>query len=314
MTIPALVFDKVAYAYRSHWTGRKTAGLSDISLTINEGESFGFLGHNGAGKTTAIKCLLDLVRPRSGRIRIFGQDSRLTSSRESVGYIPEQPYFYDSLTVSESLDLYATLSGLRGQEKSKQIQVTLERVGLTDRRTMKLRTLSKGLTQRLALAQAIIHRPRLLVLDEPFSGLDPIGRREFRTIFSELKHAGTTLFMSSHILNDVEFLCDRVSILIRGKLKGVFSTAEIPRLTGAAYELTCMNYGTIKQRLIADSVSATEIENRLLCLTFADRTKAESALKLVLDTGAVVESYQYSQGNLEDLFMKLVQEGEVPTT
>lgn len=216
----------LSYVYRGNWmVGRKKA-VQNLNLEIFEGESFGFLGHNGAGKTTTIKCILNLIKPSTGSVKIFGKSATEVSAREKIGYVPEQPYFYDYLTVAEILQMYAQLSGLHSHDRDNAITQALAAVNMGDRVGASMRSLSKGLTQRIAIAQAIVAKPKLLILDEPFSGMDPIGRKEFRELFLNLKKQGTTIFICSHILSDVELLCDRVSIMSQGELKGVFDIRD----------------------------------------------------------------------------------------
>ena len=217
----------LSYRYPSQWLKSGFQAITDLSLQVKPGESFGFLGHNGAGKTTTIKCILGLIAPTKGQISIFGKSSRQTSARLDLGYLPEQPYFYDSLTVFETLKFYGQLSGIASSDLKSRIDHALASVKLTGRASSPIRALSKGLTQRLAMAQAIIARPKLLILDEPFSGLDPIGRHEFRELILSLKNEGATIFMSSHILSDVESICDRASIMSKGELKGVFDLRNL---------------------------------------------------------------------------------------
>ena len=233
----ALNLQDVHYAYKTNWLLQRVSCIKNLNLQIPRGESFGFLGHNGAGKTTTIKCILNLIQPQKGSIQIFGRESHNSEARASVGYLPEQPYFYDYLTVFEIMDMYATLAGIPAHEKRARIKNTLARVGLASRMSSKTRTLSKGLIQKLAMAQAIVAHPKLLILDEPFSGLDPVGRKEFADLIQELKDDGTTIFMSSHILSDVEHLCSRVSIMINGQIKGVYSLYEISTIMHGHHEL-----------------------------------------------------------------------------
>ena len=208
-------FKNLTYRYDKHIFKKTAYGVKDLNLEIKSGEAFGFLGANGAGKTTSIKCLMGLQRPTKGGVFINGVNSRIPASRLRVGFLPEYPYFYQHLTVLELLKFYGSLVG------TKIVEPVLERLGIGDRKDQRLKNLSKGLVQRVALAQALLGDPELLVLDEPFSGLDPIGRREFRDIFLELNKKGVTLFMSSHILTDVESICTRASILVKGELKTV---------------------------------------------------------------------------------------------
>jgi ABC-2 type transport system ATP-binding protein len=305
----ALTIDNVSYAYRGNWSLKRKAALHDLSLEINQGESFGFLGHNGAGKTTAIKCILDLVRPTAGKVTIFGRHSHDPESRTSVGYLPEQPYFYDNLTVAELMSLYATLAGVPHSSRAKAIDRALSRVGIGARLKSPMRSLSKGLMQRVAMAQAIVAEPKLLVLDEPFSGLDPIGRREFRDLLIELHRSGTTIFMSSHILSDVEFLCDRVSILVNGRLRGIYKVSEIPSSKAVTFELIVSGAKIANDSLIKLAMQTQQKEGSV-CYIFNERSKAENALRMALEQGACIESFEAHRPSLEDLFVNLVQSGD----
>lgn len=217
-----LKIDNISYSYRSEFLLKKISVLRNVSLTLFEGEAFGFLGHNGAGKTTTIKCILDICRIRSGSISIFGKSHTDKDSRSLVGFLPEQPYFYDNLTVLETLQLYGTLAGIPGLALNRRIEELLSIFHLESRSNAKIKSLSKGLMQRVGMAQAIAPNPKLLILDEPFSGLDPIGRKEFRELLISLKNNGTTILLSSHILSDVETICDRASIMVNGEIKALY--------------------------------------------------------------------------------------------
>ncbi len=308
MSKDAIAIDNLSYAYPSNWSWRKTLALRPFSLDVAVGEAFGFLGHNGAGKTTAIKCLLDLVRPTGGSIKLFGIESRNPASRCNVGYLPEQPYFYDNLSVLEILRLYGRLNGLSGSTLSQRVSFCLDRVGMGARARSSMRSLSKGLTQRVALAQALLGDPRLLILDEPLSGLDPLGRREFCDIFLELKKKGTTLFISSHILSDVEHLCDRCSILVKGELRGVFTIKDIPSLGDARYEIVVQASAEVTEKLCSLGGKAEKLQDQMR-IEFNSRPQAEAALACALSQGARIDSYQFVQGSLEDLFVRLTQSG-----
>jgi ABC-2 type transport system ATP-binding protein len=217
-----LEVNNLNYIYTHEWTRKKQIAVKDLSFKVDRGECFGFLGLNGAGKTTTIKAILGLINPLKGSvIKINGYSHKEVKARSQVGYVPEQPYFYDHLTVNEIMYLYASLSGVPPSVRKEAVVKALKRVKLHERETSRMRTLSKGLTQRVAIAQAIVGDPALLILDEPFSGMDPIGRKEFRDLFLELKGEGKTLLLCSHILSDAEFLCDRGLILANGETKGI---------------------------------------------------------------------------------------------
>jgi len=214
-------------SYRSHLSIRKYWILRGLSLSIGEGEVFGFIGTNGAGKTTTIKLALGLIFPDQGSVRLFGEDASRVELRRRVGFLPENPYLYDYLTGEEFLDFHARLFGLDRITRRKRVRDLLERVGLGNRGYRQLRHYSKGMLQRIGLAQALINDPDLVVLDEPMSGLDPIGRREVRDIILDLKARGRTVFFSTHILSDTEMICDRVGLLVKGSLKAVGRIDEL---------------------------------------------------------------------------------------
>ncbi len=206
---------------------REKVALRPLRLTIEEGEVFGFLGPNGAGKTTTLKLLMGLVFPTSGSARILGKSIDDPQVRSKVGFLPEQPYFYDHLTARELLNYYGQLSGMPVKGRSSKVDQMLTRVGLIDSAGVQLRKFSKGMLQRVGLAQAILHDPKLVFLDEPMSGLDPMGRREVRELIQQLHHEGKTVFFSTHILSDAEALCDRVGVINQGQLCGVGAVAEL---------------------------------------------------------------------------------------
>ena len=209
------------------WRKRPRRALHPLHLTIEEGEIFGFLGPNGAGKTTTLKLLMDLIFPTSGSARILGREWIDPEVKAQIGFLPEQPYFYDYLTAHELLDYYGQLSGVAAKDRKRRLSEVLERVGLPDVKGVQLRKFSKGMLQRVGIAQAILHDPKVVFLDEPMSGLDPIGRREVRDLIEQLKHDGKTVFFSTHILSDAEALCDRVAIIHKGELRGVGAVEEL---------------------------------------------------------------------------------------
>jgi len=209
------------------WRKRPKRALSPLHLTVEDGEIFGFLGPNGAGKTTTLKLLMGLVFPTSGSARLLGQEWTDPEVKAQIGFLPEQPYFYDHLTAHELLNYYAQLSGVPGKERSRRVDAMLQRVGLPDVQGVQLRKFSKGMLQRIGIAQAILHDPKLVFFDEPMSGLDPMGRREVRDLMEQLKQEGKTVFFSTHILSDAEALCDRVAIIHKGELRGVGAVEDL---------------------------------------------------------------------------------------
>jgi len=209
------------------WRKKPKCALHPLHLNVEEGEIFGFLGPNGAGKTTTLKLLMGLVFPTSGTARILGMEIGDPVMKAQIGFLPEQPYFYDYLTARELLEYYGQLSGIPGKEIPRKVQEVLARVGLPNVSGLQLRKFSKGMLQRVGIAQAILHDPKLLFFDEPMSGLDPFGRREVRDLMEQLKHEGKTVFFSTHILSDAEALCDRVAVIHGGDLKGVGAVADL---------------------------------------------------------------------------------------
>src|SRR6187431_120237 len=209
------------------WRSRPYVALDNLTLEVASGEVFGFLGPNGAGKTTTLKLLMQLIFPSSGRAWILEQPAGGVDLRRRIGYLPENPTFYDNVSAEELLGYFAALFGYRGAERARRVAALLDEVGLGAERRMQLRKYSKGMIQRVGLAQALINDPEVVFLDEPMSGLDPIGRRHVRDIILRLRDRGATVFFSSHILGDAETLCSRVGIVAGGKLAAAGSLAEM---------------------------------------------------------------------------------------
>ena len=209
------------------WRKKPKHALRSLNLTVEDGEVFGFLGANGAGKTTTLKLLMGLIFPTAGSARILGMEVADPRMKAQIGFLPEQPYFYDYLTARELLEYFGQLSGMDPKHRSRKVDEVLQRVGLPEVGGLQLRKFSKGMLQRVGIAQAILHEPKVVFLDEPMSGLDPMGRREVRDLIAQLKHEGKTVFFSTHILSDAETLCDRVGIIHQGELRGVGVVADL---------------------------------------------------------------------------------------
>src|SRR5262252_6150536 len=209
------------------WRKRPKRALQPLHLAVEDGEIFGFLGPNGAGKTTTLKMLMGLVFPTGGTARVLGMELNDPRVKAQIGFLPEQPYFYDYLTARELLEYFAGLSGVPAKERSRRAQQMLARVGLADAGGVQLRKFSKGMLQRVGIAQAILHEPRVVFFDEPMSGLDPMGRRDVRNLMDQLRQEGKTVFFSTHILSDAEALCDRVAVIHQGELRGVGTVADL---------------------------------------------------------------------------------------
>ncbi|NIL99640.1 MAG: ATP-binding cassette domain-containing protein [Acidobacteria bacterium] len=295
-------------AFSGHLGIGRHPAVRGVELEVRPGEIFGLLGPNGAGKTTTIKMILGLLRPDAGEIRVFGRPSASREARKRLGFLPENPYFYDYLTAREFLDFYARLQGIAKPDRAGLIDRTLERVGLAGRENTALRAFSKGMMQRLGLAQAIQHDPDLVILDEPMSGLDPIGRREVRDLILALREAGKTVFFSSHILQDAEMICDRVAILKQGELLSVGSLDELVSHRVRWFEVTVR--GSLPPGVEAARPAGREGEH---LVRVADIEALRELLDTVRAAGAQVVSVWPRRETLEDLFMKRVAAAETET-
>ena len=239
--MPIVQFDHVAKSLPYGFWLRRKPVLRDVTLSVRRGEVYGFLGPNGAGKTTSMKCLLGLLTPDQGSIKIFGRPGSEPCARQKLGYLPEQPYFYPHLTGRELIEYFGRLFGLPAAIRRQRTDDLLERVGMGSKADVPIRQYSKGMLQRIGLAQALINDPELVILDEPMSGLDPIGRREIKDIILELKAKGSTVFFSSHILADAEALCDRVGLLFNGHILRESAVDELLEERVRYWEAACEN-------------------------------------------------------------------------
>lgn len=283
---------------------RKVRALDDLSLSVDAGQIFGFLGANGAGKTTTLKLLMRLIFPTSGSARILGSDIQDVRMHERIGYLPENPYFYDYLTAREFLEYCAELFGYPAAQRKKRAADLLARVKLDEKRwDTQLRKFSKGMLQRVGLAQSLINDPEIVFLDEPMSGLDPVGRREVRDLIASLREDGKTVFMCSHILSDIEVLCDRVAILKRGRLAQVGHLDELRQRAEGPNRMEILAAGAdvaALQHLANADVSATP---RGLRIEIASQDEIENALAALRKAGGTVVSIQPVKQSLEELFM-----------
>lgn len=277
--------------------------LKGISLAVREGEIFGYLGPNGAGKTTTIKCLLGLIYPDAGTIDIFGQPHLSPRSRQTLGFLPENPYFYDYLTAWEFLAFYADLFGLARGEKENRIGRLLELVGLERARDLQLRKFSRGMLQRVGLAQALINDPKLVILDEPLGGMDPLGRKEIRDIIVRFKAEGKTVFFTSHILQDIEMICDHVAIIVGGRIVKQGALQDLVSEKVLFTEVVLSGLPAEAFRGLGESVSAKG--DRLLLRVF-EENKVEEVLALVHDRKGRVLSLSPRTETLEDIFVETV--------
>ena len=283
--------------YRLGFSRKPVEALRGVSIQVNEGDLYGFIGPNGAGKSTTIKILLGLLSPGSGQALLMGEPAGSPASREKVGFLPEQPYFYDYLTGQEFLLFYGPLSPLSGKSLKLRIDEVAETVGIKpDWLRRKLRTYSKGMLQRMGLAQAMLSHPRLLILDEPMSGLDPLGRRDVRNLLQNLHAQGITIFYSSHVLGDVEAICTRLAMVINGEIRRQGTVEEVLAGEERVFQIT-----------LADLVPAGDLPsgsvqgvsgNSVLCNTAEAKTQF---LHWALNRGLEVESLEPRRNSLEDI-------------
>ena len=299
-----LTLDRVSKVYRDPMTLKPFTAVSEVTLSLERGEIFGLLGPNGAGKTTTIKMLLGLCRPTRGTIRIDGRDPMDPAARRRLGYLPESPCFYDHLSASEYLEFVGTLFALDPGVSRRRSVALLERLGLTAHARKPLRTFSKGMTQRVGLAQALLNEPTLLVLDEPMSGLDPIGRAEVKRILREERARGATILLSSHVLAETEALCDRVGILSAGRL---LETGSVPALAGSGVREWEIVVDAIppdtSSRLEPIGASVEAIGARTV-IRVADGATLQSVLALLTAERVFVHAVEPRRETLEQHFMK----------
>ncbi len=285
---------------------RRVTAVDDLSLSVEEGEIFGFVGPNGAGKTTTIKMLMGLIFPTRGRAAIFEAPIPSAEARRRIGYLPEHPAWYEFLTGLEAMELLATLSGLAGAERRRRSEELLGLVGLADAAGRQVRKFSKGMQQRLGIAQALLSDPAFVILDEPMSGLDPVGRREVRDLILELKRRGKTVFFSTHILPDVETLCDRVGVIVGGRLRDVGRIGDLLSPRVRAVELTVIAPEAARAPLAGAAELASDGDR--LTVSFADEPAADAAVRAVLAGGGRLVSLTPHRETLEDFFVRRLGE------
>lgn len=303
----AIIIDSLCKSFRVGLRMKNIQAVSNLNLTVNEGEIYGFIGPNGAGKTTTIKILMGLGYPTSGSVKIFGKPAQDVETKALVGFLPERPYFYEYLTAAEFLDFYGRLFGISKDTRLKRIEALLERVSLTPHRNTQLRKFSKGMLQRVGLAQALINEPRLVVLDEPMSGLDPLGRMLIRDLIVELKKQGKTVFFSTHILSDVELICDRVGIIIGGQRKEEGTLDELLSHKTNLIELVLKPQANAMDKMIevlSPVAILVEKQGELLQIKVRDKAAKKVVFDTAIATGAEIESIVNRRESLEELFME----------
>jgi ABC-2 type transport system ATP-binding protein len=295
--------EALSKTYRVGFFARRVRAVEDLSFEVRAGEIFGLLGPNGAGKTTALKMLLGFVKPTSGHAFIAGQRAGTVASRRQLGYLPENPALYEFLRGDEYLVFAGRLCGLSRADARKRTVELLERVGLAGRADRPIRKFSKGMVQRLALAQALVGDPRIAILDEPMSGLDPIGRKDVRDLILQLRDEGRTVLFSTHILSDVEAICDRVGILVEGRLTDCGALADLVAPGVRAVELVVENVSPdLVARLQQDGTRVLQ-RDRATVLTFRDEGRARAALSAAVSSGATIVSLTPHRRSLEELFV-----------
>lgn len=278
--------------------------LKGISLSVDRGEIFGYLGPNGAGKTTTLKCVLGLIFPEEGKIDLFGRPHLETAGKARTGFLPENPYFYDYLTASEFLRFYSQLFLIPSDQREERIESLLRLVDMKRAEHLQLRKYSRGMLQRIGLAQALLNNPDLVLLDEPLGGLDPLGRKEFRDIIVRLKEEGKTVFLSSHILQDIEMICDRVAILVDGR---IISQGNLQELISQKVLFTeIVLSGLTDKDLEGHGEFVTTHAGRTLLKVF-DEDKVDRIIGIIRDKRGRIHSLTPRTETLEDLFVDMVK-------
>jgi len=307
----AISIDSLTKDYQvGFWRKRPYRALDGLSLEVQPGEIFGFLGPNGAGKTTTLKLLMQLIFPTSGRAEILGRPVGDVAARQRIGYLPENPYFYDYLTAEELLQYFAHLFGYSRSDARTRAARLLDRVGIgPERRRQQLRKYSKGMIQRVGIAQTLLNDPEVIFLDEPMSGLDPLGRREVRSLILELRDQGRTVFFSSHILSDAEALCSRVAVVAGGRLAATGRLSDMLAFEIRGWELVIADLRPdVLARITGQLQKTTEISPQRYALELPLQVAPERMLADLTATGARLVSLNPIRDTLEDFFVRRVAE------
>jgi ABC-2 type transport system ATP-binding protein len=304
MSAQVVVVSELSKTFRKPFSGKAVKAVSSISFHVNEGESFGFLGPNGAGKTTTIKMLTGLIHPTGGSAKLLGRDIPSPETMRDIGFLPENPYVYPYLTPREFVTMCAHLSGVPRSEVDGRVERTIARVGMADAGDREVRKLSKGMTQRIGLAAALVHEPKLLILDEPMSGLDPVGRKEVRDLILEEKRLGRTVFFSTHVLADAEMLCDRVCILRQGKVAVEGRLSDLLR-DDARHAEVAIEHASVS---FVDDLRASGLQPRAAADCIVVDVAGDALTKTVCEkawsAGATVRAISQKRETLEDLFVR----------
>ena len=293
--------------FRSGWSKRELRAVNEISIRVPKGSTYGLLGPNGAGKTTFVKMLLSCTHATSGTARVFGRDSREPDARRTIGYLPENHRFPTYMTGWGMLDFYGALSGLDASTRRKRIPEMLALVGLDERaHHLRLGKYSKGMLQRVGLAQALIHRPQLLILDEPSDGVDPVGRKHIREVLQNLEQQGVTIFLNSHLLAEVELFCREVAIIQRGKVALAGTVQELTQ--GSGYKVGSPAVPERLQTELRAGARAAQSVDGTVQFLYATREEANRAVDLLRANQCEIESLARTRSTLEEVFMKTVEE------
>ena len=311
--MPALATYELSKDYQvGFWRKRPYRALDSLTLEVAPGEVFGFLGPNGAGKTTTLKLLMRLVFPTSGRAEILDRPAGDLDVRRRIGYLPEHPYFYDYLTAEELLSYFAGLFGISGPDRARRVSRLLDDVGIGAERRLQLRKFSKGMLQRVGLAQALLNEPELVIFDEPMSGLDPLGRREVRSLILRLRDRGCTVFFSSHVLSDAEALCSRVAIMARGRLITTGRLADMLAFQIRGWEVVASGVGpALHAALAARATTTTRIGDDRYTFDLPLDPAPDRFIADLTSAGASLISVNPLRDTLEDFFVRQVTAPEV---
>lgn len=300
----AIKTENLTHEYKRHFWSKANRALDNLNIEIDEGEIFGYLGANGAGKTTTIKILVGLHTQTSGKASIFGIDTHEVESRKLVGFQPENPYFYEYLSAVEALRFYGSLCGIQRNERQSKSEELLEFVGLGEAKNVRVGDFSKGMRQRLGIAQAIIHKPKLVILDEPMSGLDPVGRMQVREIILRLREQGFTVFFSSHILADVEMVADRVALLAKGKLTRLGKLSELLEAKVNSIEVVASGIENSTVEELKKKCRESKFTDNSSMFIFSNWDDADYASEKILNNGGKIRGVRPIKETLEEYFMR----------
>ncbi len=309
----ALEIKGLKKSFRSNFLIRKYNILKGIDLDVEKGEIYGFLGPNGAGKTTTIKCIMGLLSPDAGEVQVDGRPADTAAARQRIGFLPENPYFYDYLTAREFLLFSASLFNIPEKEARDKVAALIHRVGLSGHEDLKLRKFSKGMIQRLGVAQALVNDPDLLILDEPFSGLDPVGRKDLRLLILALREQGKTVFFSSHILQDMELMVDRVGIILDGTIRRQGKLSELVARSTQYVEVVC---DRIDRRELARIHPDSTVRDNQFILTLASDADVNLVVESIIHNGGRILAVNPVKMTLEDIFFSEMTGGAngIPTS